>query len=277
MADLQFTDLLQQAGPDGFGRVTGSAVFPYFNREIEVICHEGVTPEYAAKSLQWLAAVDEGQMREICQYAWYYLQDQLEATSVGELLDEGVEHIQDPLEVLRYMEFGALDIHPPQDPEVPVLNLSGGCAWREDEGLQCLLRGGRVVYLGTWDDWDVWDKHLLDEDRYLCNYVLYPRRAELRQRAAERCARWEPLPHLEFAIGAPVRYFVEVLLAQEARCTRTEAWTRLEGTRLMELLREDPALAWTRAPLLFQCWCMERDQGAVAMEVYLWEQTHPEG
>ena len=99
----------------------------------------------------------------------------------------------------------------------------------------------------------------------------------LRQRAAERCARWEPLPHLEFAIGAPVRYFVEVLLAQEARCTRTEAWTRLEGTRLMELLREDPALAWTRAPLLFQCWCMERDQGAVAMEVYLWEQTHPEG
>ena len=101
MADLQFTDLLQQAGPDEFGRVTGSAVFPYFNREIEVICHEGVTPEYAAKSLQWLAAVDEGQMREICQYAWYYLQDQLEATSVGELLDEGVEHIQDPLEVLR--------------------------------------------------------------------------------------------------------------------------------------------------------------------------------
>ena len=144
MADLQFTDLLQQAGPDEFGRVTGSAVFPYFNREIEVICHEGVTPEYAAKSLQWLAAVDEGQMREICQYAWYYLQDQLEATSVGELLDEGVEHIQDPLEVLRYMEFGALDIHPPQDPDVPVLNLSGGCAWREDEGLQCLLRGGRV-------------------------------------------------------------------------------------------------------------------------------------
>ena len=45
----------------------------------------------------------------------------------------------------------------------------------------------------------------------------------------------------------------------------------------MELLREDPALAWTQAPLLFQCWCMERDQGAVAMEVYLWEQTHPEG
>ena len=100
---------------------------------------------------------------------------------------------------------------------------------------------------------------------------------ELRQRAAERCARREPLPHLEFAMGAPVRYFVEVLLAQEARCTRTEAWTRLEGTRLMELLREDPALAWTQAPLLFQCWCMERDQGAVAMEVYLWEQTHPEG
>ena len=107
---MQFEDILIGAGEDEFGNMCGFAPFPYFQRNIEVTCEDGVTPEYAAKSLQWLAQVDEALIREICQYACYYLQDTLERTSVGELLDEEIQHIQDPMEILRYMDLGMLHI-----------------------------------------------------------------------------------------------------------------------------------------------------------------------
>lgn len=60
--------------------------------------------------------------------------------------------------------------------------LSGGCEWQEDEGLHCLIKNGHVVYMGSWNDEDVWDERLLNDDNYLSNYVLYPKREELRQK-----------------------------------------------------------------------------------------------
>ena len=278
MSELRFEDILINVGIDAFDRVTGYVEFPYFHKQIEVICDEGVTAEYAAQSIRWLAEVDEALVREICQYALYYLQDQLESTSIGELLPEDIQHIQEPLEVLCYMEFGILDITIPKDPEIPVLNLSGGCDWQEDEGLHCLIKNGHVVYMGSWNDEDVWDERLLNDDKYLSNYVLYPQREVLRQKVAERLKQNPPkkIPHLEFAINSPVRKFVEFLLAGSEHCTPEEAWAKLEGTRLMVLLQEDSSLAWEDASLLYRCYCMERDLGAVDMEVYLWEQTHLE-
>lgn len=214
MSGLRFEDILINVEIDEFDRVTGNVEFPYFHKQIEVTCDEGVTAEYVAHSIRWLAEVDEALVREICQYALYYLQDELESTSKGELLDEGIQHIQEPLEVLRYMEFCSLDIKIPKEPEIPVLNLSGGCDWQEDEGLHCLIKNGHVVYMGSWNDGDVWDECLLNDDKYLSNYVLYPRREELRQKAAERLKQHPPkkIPHLEFAMNSPYRKFVEFIL-----------------------------------------------------------------
>ena len=276
MSELRFEDILINAGIDEFDRVTGYVEFPYFHKQIEVICDEGVTAEYAAQSIRWLAEVDEALVREICQYALYYLQDELESTSIGELLPEDIQHIQEPLEVLRYMEFGSLDIKIPKDSEIPVLNLSGGCDWQEDEGLHCLIKNGHVVYMGSWNDEDVWDERLLNDDNYLFNYVLYPQREVLQQKVAERLKQNPPkkITHLEFAMNSPVRKFVEFLIAGAEHCTPEEAWAKLDGTRLMVLLQEDSSLAWEDASLLYRCYCMERDLGAVDMEVYLWEQTH---
>ena len=278
MSELRFEDVLINAGTDEFDRMIGYAEFPYFHKQIEVVCEEGVTAEYAARSIQWLEEVDEVQVREICQYALYYLQDELESTSTGELLDEDIQHIQEPLEILCYMEFTSLDIKLPKEPEIPVLNLSGGCDWQEDKGLHCLIKNGHVVYMGSWNDEDVWDEHLLDDDQYLVNYVLYPQRKVLQQKVAEWLKQHPPkqIPHLEFAMNSQVRKFVEFLLAGEEHCTPEEAWAKLEGTRLMTLLQEDISLAWEDASLLYRCYCMERDLGAVDMEVYLWEQTHLE-
>lgn len=271
---MQFSDVLTSPGPDGFGRITGFTVFPYFQSTIEVVCAPEVTPEYAARSLQWLSAVDETLVREICQYALYYLQDILESTSIGELLDEDIQHIRDPLEILRYMEFGALTIDMPLDPEVPVLNLSGGCDWQEDNGLQCLIKSGHVIYLGGWDDLDIWRSACLREEDYICNYVFYPRREELRQKAAEPLARKgfpKPIPHLEIPLSSPVRRFIEGPLARWEDCTSEEAWARIENTLLFEFLQEYPQLVQETDSFKYRCFCLERDQGPGDMAQYIEE------
>ena len=270
---MQFEDILIGAGEDEFGNMCGFAPFPYFQRNIEVTCEDGVTPEYAAKSLQWLAQVDEALIREICQYACYYLQDTLERTSVGELLDEEIQHIQDPMEILRYMDLGMLHISEPLDPGVPVLNLSGGCDWREDEGLQCLIREGRTVYLGSWSDLDIWRSPCLGEENYLFNYIYYPRRDELRARAAERLAEHpvKVIPHLEIPMSSPLRHFIEGPFARLEGCSEEEAWARIENTLLFEFLQEYPRLMEESDLFRHRCFCMERDQGPGEMAQYLAE------
>lgn len=270
---MQFEDILIGAGEDEFGNMCGFAPFPYFQRNIEVTCEDGVTPEYAAKSLQWLAQVDEALIREICQYACYYLQDTLERTSVGELLDEEIQHIQDPMEILRYMDLGMLHISEPLDPGIPVLNLSGGCDWREDEGLQCLIREGRTVYLGSWSDLDIWRSPCLGEENYLFNYVYYPRRDELRARTAERLAEHpvKVIPHLEIPMSSPLRHFIEGPFARLEGCSAEEAWARIENTLLFEFLQEYPRLMEESDLFRHRCFCMERDQGPGEMAQYLAE------
>lgn len=273
---MEFQDVLTGAGWDEFGRMCGFAPFPYFQTSLEVTCDPEVTPEYAARCVQWLAEADETLIREICQFALYYLQDTLESTSVGELLDEKIQHIRDPLDILRYMAFGSLAIDPPPDEEsadIPVLTLSGGCDWQEDEGLQCLVKNGHVVYLGGWNDLDIWRSPSLGEEDYLCNYVFYPRREELRAKAAERLAN-QPvrvIPHLEIPLSSPIRRLIEGTLARMEGCTAEEAWASIESTLLFEFLKDYPQLLEEPEDFLYRCFCIERDQGPDEMAQYIEE------
>ena len=66
MSELCFEDILINARTDEFDRMTGYAEFPYFHKQIEVVCEKGVTAEYTAQSIWWLAEVDGTLVRKIC-------------------------------------------------------------------------------------------------------------------------------------------------------------------------------------------------------------------
>lgn len=268
---MQFEDVLKDAYRDEFGRMAGMAMFPYFQKEIEIVCAPEVTPEYVQKTLGWLAEIDEKCMKEICRFASYYLQDELEHTSIGELMDEGAQHLESPLDVLKYMEFGLLKIEEPEDPNLPALNLGGGCDWREDEGIQCLIRDGQVIYLGLWNDCSVWGRHYGDDDQYLSNYVLYESREERKARTAERLKNkpLEQFCHLEIPMSSPIRKFVEMKLASMEECTRKEAWEKFEHTLLFEFMKDYPELVAENADFLYRCFCIEREKGPGDMAEYI--------
>lgn len=66
-----------------FGDMEGTAFFPYFNKDITVICRDGVSAEYVEKCLKYLEEVDETLILQICKYAEFFLKDKLENTSIG--------------------------------------------------------------------------------------------------------------------------------------------------------------------------------------------------
>ncbi len=268
---MQFSDVLKGADRNEFEQIEGKALFPYFQKEIDVFCSPKVSPEYVQKTLEWLSEIDKTRMEEICRYASYYLRDELENTNVGDLMDQGAQHLESPLDVLNYMEFSFLTIEEPEDLEIPVLNLGGGCDWREDEGIQCLIRNGQIIYIGLWNDYSVWGKYYLNDDQYLSNYVLYERREELRSKAAERLKR-KPLEkhcHLEIPMNSPIRTFVEIKLMNMEKCTIREAWARFEKTLLFEFMKDYPELVAEGSDFLYRCFCIEQEQGPGDMAEYI--------
>lgn len=139
-------DVTKNSYKNEFNEIEGTAFFPYFHKEITVICRVGVSFKYVEKCLKYLEEVDEKLILQICKYAEFYLKDILENTSIGELYYGGEEAFphESLLALLKYFDFEILYIEEPPASiadSFEVLNLYGDCDWREDEGIPRAVRG----------------------------------------------------------------------------------------------------------------------------------------
>lgn len=265
-----------------FGQIEGTAFFPYFNKEITVICKKGVSSEYAEKCLKYLEEIDEALILQICKYAEFFLKDTLENTSVGEIGDEEAFPYDNLLDLLQYFSFETLYIEEPpksaaNSSEIHVLNLSGGCDWWEDEGLQCLVKNGEVIYLGYFNDLSVWDSCY--SESYTSNYVLYERRDELCKKAAEerkekddwqiqRFARWRTKG---LSAVQKLQLFVDDVLASKENVDLKEATNLLENSYLYQLMNEYPKLLEESIEFWYECYCIEKEKDIGELVMYICE------
>jgi len=266
-----------------FGQTEGTAYFPYFDRDITVICREGVPLEYAESCLAYLEEVDETLILQICKYAEYFLKDTLENTSVGELDDEESFPYEKPLDLLQYMSFETLYIEKPSESiensdQIKALNLSGGCDWWEDEGLQCLVRDGRVIYLGYFGDLSVWGDY---SRMRIGNYVLYESHRESLQKPENKAPQlsethmqtqqfydyWNGKGH---QVTQKINHLRDRIAARE-QISPGEAIRVLETTYLYELMKEYPQLLEESVDFWFECYCIEKETDMGEMVCHICE------
>lgn len=274
-----------------FGELEGTAFFPYFNREITVRCRKGVSSEYIETCLEYLGEVDDALMLQICKYAEFFLQDKLENTSIGELGDDDEEAFpyDTLLDLLQYIQFEELCIEEPpksvaHSSEIYVLNLTGGCDWWEDEGLQCLVRDREVIYLGYFGNLSVWGDYSRE---YIGNYVLYE---TFRKRLAENIEKnknsiaqtddqqprtssdsrrifadsWDKMDKVK------INQFLDYISEKE-NITCGEAATVLGDSYLYELMNDFPQLLEESLDFWCQCYCIEKEQGSGELMRYICE------
>lgn len=268
-----------------FGEIEGTALFPYFGTEITVVCRKGVSFEYAEKCLKYLEAVDKELILQICKYAEFFLKDTLENTSVGELGESEAFPYDDLLDLLQYFSFDTLYIdEPPRDiagsSEINVLNLSGGCAWRDD-GIQCLVKNGEVLYLGDFYVLDIWQNNY-SENCY-GNYVLY-------ESLCERRKKWPKLTAEDVKgidIGRTQRFFdhwnnrnsrmthklktFADTIALKEKLDFKEAVEALEDSYLYQLMNEYSQLLEESIDFLYECFCIEKEKDPGALMQYICE------
>lgn len=268
-----------------FNEIEGIAFFPYFDKEITVVCRKGVTPEYAEKCLKYLEEVDDALIFQICKYAEFFLKDTLENTSVGELEDGEAFPYDNPLDLLRYFSFCTLYIDEPpesiaESSEINVLNLSGSCDWREDDGIQCLVKNEEVLYLGDFEVLNVWHDY---SENYYGNYVLYESLCEKRKtwrkltteeareinvgRTQSFFDYWNARDHLK---THKLKNFVDTLALNE-NLDFKGAIEVLEDSYLYQLMKEYPLLLEESIDFWYECFCIEKEKDTGELMAYICE------
>lgn len=267
-----------------FDQLEGITFFPYLNKDITVICRKGVSSEYAEKSLAYLEEMDDALMLQICKYAEFFLKDTLENTSIGELEDEEAFPYHDLLDLLQYISFETLYIEEPPESvkdaaETKVLNLTGSCEWWEDEGLQCLVRDGEVIYLGDFADLSVWGDY---SERYIGNYVLYESYRErlLKYKRnmvvktddgqTQTQSFYDHWNEKGSQIRQKITKLVNRISAKES-ISFGEAIIVLEDTYFYQLMNEYPQILEESIDFWYECYRIEKETDAGELMSYICE------
>lgn len=160
-------ELIKNIHEDEFGDMEGQVYFKFFDKYIDINFEKDVPMDYVMKNAKYLNSISEDVILKLCEYSFIYCKDFTKAYPDIQY-DEGLIEISKPSKVLKYMEICSLKVDMPQDETTCVLNLSGGCDWEDEDGMQWLIRDDEVIYVGSWDDLDPWMESL---DKGWCNYV----------------------------------------------------------------------------------------------------------
>lgn len=160
-------DLIRNIYENEYEEMEGEVYFAYIDKYIHLIYEKDIPMDYVYKTVSLLQEFDEQMMYEMCKYSVKYCKDTLERFPDMEL-DIDVNKLDNPLNILEYMKITGLIINMPEDMMEIGINLEGACDWAEEIGIQWLIKGKRVVYVGSWSMLDIW---LSSYEESLSNYA----------------------------------------------------------------------------------------------------------
>lgn len=163
-------ELIKEVFENEFGQMEGKVYFDYIKKYITLFFDKEVPMPYVIKTVNYLNNINENVVVDLCRYSKKICEIKMKNYPDAEYPD-GLSEVKDPLEIFNYMQINHLKVDmyiDESDQNIPVLNLGGSCDWDEDNGIQWLIKEDKVVYVGVWDDLDIW---YCDFDDYITNYV----------------------------------------------------------------------------------------------------------
>ena len=139
--------------------------------EIEIyVPHENVSGEYINKCVRHLKNLPEDTLSTICEaakrYCLFFIELCMDAA--GERFDPAdfppVDKDTPAGEMYKYFNISTVEFEVPENADIPALNLSGGCEWEPEHGIQICILGDKLVYLGGFEGNSPWGKYAPDDD-----------------------------------------------------------------------------------------------------------------
>lgn len=129
----------------------GIIPFKLFNKDIKIFMFfedpekELKIVEYAEKCAEALNVLSAETIDRLCKYSDRYRKDF--CSCVG----EDCPKLSRTKDILKYIDPLSLCVIEPQDNDI-VLHLELNCAWEEEHGMQWLMKAGKILYVGPYDD-----------------------------------------------------------------------------------------------------------------------------
>lgn len=150
------SDLIQDWADDRYGEA-GALHLPRFDATVEVYNWDGASRSYAEACARHAVGLSGD------------LLDRLVAATVRyrtEFLDDIGEEappLNTPHDVLAEVHPVTLMVPNPGDRTEPVVHLEANCDWEPEHGLEWVVRGDTVVYVGPYEGWSPWIEGTSDQ------------------------------------------------------------------------------------------------------------------
>ncbi len=163
-------ELIKNITENEFGEMVGEVWFKHIDGYIDLRFEQDVPMEYVYKVAEKLNCLQENTFNDIYKYSILYCKDMVESYPDMEI-DIDTDSFEKDSDIMSYMEFEELVINLPEDLSEVGINLGGSCEWDIENGIQWLIKGDEVVYVGSWDDLNIWYSPYEEDE--ICNYVIH--------------------------------------------------------------------------------------------------------
>ena len=155
------------------GYMVGTFYADIFGYEIEAWFKKDISLDYVEKNIEYLNNLDREFLVKICEALRRYYEDYTRI--VPDLCEDIPQDIikdfeKDPISILNYIDLGTyeFDNYSITDENIPVINLSGDCAWSGDEGVTIAAKNNCLLYVGPWTEFNVW----ISASNEMFNYAM---------------------------------------------------------------------------------------------------------
>lgn len=124
---------------------------PFLDAACALDLEDGATDDYARACVAHLGALDGATIDDLCRASARYRADLSEAVGA-----EAVP-LASPRDVLAWVRPRVMIVPDPGGRPEPVVHLECDCEWEVEHGLEWVVRAGRAVYVGPFEDVDPWD------------------------------------------------------------------------------------------------------------------------
>lgn len=127
--------------------IEGEVFFDLFDKYIDLSVEDDEL-DYAQKCAAYLNQIPETVVRTLCNASIRYCNDFLEATGQKRMI------FDEPQEVLNHIYPSVLLVPYPDGAPDPVIHLELNCSWEPEHGLEWVVRGDEVQYVGAFNGED---------------------------------------------------------------------------------------------------------------------------
>jgi hypothetical protein len=143
-------ELVKEVTTTGRWPLQGQVYFSLFDRYITFVVEEDATIEYVTQCAEYLNAWSEETIESLCQASIRYCND------FRSMIGEDELQFSSSREVLKLVRPTMLIVPNPEFPE-PIAHLELSCDWEEEHGMEWIVRGNQVLYVGGFNGRNPWE------------------------------------------------------------------------------------------------------------------------